>query len=145
MMVCVPRPDLAASFHRITRTLIEREQPILARHDVSMWEYVALSALREERGPIQNELAAAIGYDRSRLVSLVDRLEMRGLAQRERSAPDRRARRILITNAGLALHRGVQRDIRRMESRFLSRLPSDERAVLLAALARLSRQRAADA
>ena len=103
-----------------------------------MWEYIALSALAEGPSTNQNELAAAIRYDRSRLVSLLDRLEQRELVERERSEPDRRARRVLITEAGLALHAGVRRDIRRMESRFLSRLTSEERTAFLAALARVT-------
>ena len=48
-------------------------------------------AAREEA--IQQELGAALGIDRSTMVSLIDQLESAGLAKRRPSARDRRARR----------------------------------------------------
>src|SRR3954470_13409663 len=83
--------DLGALFARVTRRLIAAEEPILERHGLTMWEYVALT--RVARGPDGNQLALAkaIHYDKTRLVRLLDRLEADGLVARTADPADRRS------------------------------------------------------
>ncbi|MBX6390507.1 MAG: MarR family transcriptional regulator [Frankia sp.] len=49
------------------------------------------------------ELVETFGYDPSYLTSIVDLLERRGLARREPHPTDRRAKTVVITDAGLAV------------------------------------------
>ena len=48
--------------------LIAEEQPILAAHDISMWGYAVLTALRDEPKRTQAALARSIGADKTRLI-----------------------------------------------------------------------------
>jgi hypothetical protein len=57
------RVDLGAMVMRLGRRLIAMEQPILARHQVSMWAYIVLQALGEQPMRAQAALAAGIGAD----------------------------------------------------------------------------------
>jgi DNA-binding MarR family transcriptional regulator len=86
----------------------------------------------------QLELARGIGYDKTRLIALLDRLESEGLITREPDPADRRARNVRLTKAGERLRAAAQRDIRAMEDEALAPLSATERRTLLAALPRLS-------
>src|SRR5918997_3242885 len=59
-----------------------------------------LNVIGAREGAIQQELGAAMGIDRSTMVSLIDELEGAGLAKRRPSATDRRAREVAITPKG---------------------------------------------
>lgn len=130
--------DLGALFARITRRLIAAEEPILERHGLTMWEYIALT--RVARGPDGNQLALAkaIRYDKTRLVRLLDKLEAEGLVARAADPADRRSYLVRITPAGRRRHAAVVKDIRAMEDELLAALPAKERAALPGALARLA-------
>ncbi len=132
------REDLGFQFGRILRHLIEAERPLLAAHDLSMWGYIALTHLAASPVDTQLELARAIGYDKTRLVALLDELQAAGLVRREPDPDDRRARTVHLTNAGRRRHADAQRDIREMEEAMLTDLSSRERSALLAALGRLA-------
>jgi DNA-binding MarR family transcriptional regulator len=139
------REDLGALFSRITRRLIEAERPLLAARGLTMWQYVALSRIARRPPESQLELASAIGYDKTRLISLLDGLEAGGLVTREPDPSDRRARVVRITAKGRRRHTAAVTAIRAMEDELLVELTDDERELLLTVLARLSMGRSADA
>jgi DNA-binding MarR family transcriptional regulator len=132
------RDDLGMLFARVTRRLIAEERPLLDAHGVTMWEYVALSHLGRGAAGSQLGMAEAIGYDKTRLISLLDGLQDRGLVSREPDPEDRRARVVRLTPAGTRKLRAARADIRAMERRVLSDLSARERDVLLAVLPRLA-------
>ena len=131
------RNDLAAMFARITRRLIELEKPLLERHGLTMWEYIVLSHLAREPVGTQLALARAIGYDKTRLIAVLDGLEKDGLIARSPDPDDRRARNVTLTPKGRRRHVAVRDDIRRMEHDVLGTLEVGDREALLAALPRL--------
>ncbi len=131
------REDLAARFARITGRLADVERPVLGRQGLSMWQYIVLSQLARGPAPAQLALAQAIGYDKTRLISLLDELEQRALILRARDPHDRRARTIALTQAGARLHTTAQRDIHAIEDELLDALDITERQALQAALNRL--------
>jgi DNA-binding MarR family transcriptional regulator len=133
------REDLAALFTIISRRLIEEERPLLDAHGLTMWEYIVLSRLIRRAAPSQLVLAQAIGYDKTRLIALLDGLVQRGLVAREADPSDRRAHLVTLTEAGRELHASAQADIRAMESRVLGALDDVERSVLLTTLPKLAR------
>jgi DNA-binding MarR family transcriptional regulator len=132
------RDDLGALLARATRRLIAEERPLLDAHGVTMWEYVALSHLERGAAGSQLAMAEAIGYDKTRLIALLEGLEDRGLVSREPDPQDRRARVVRLTAAGTRVLGAARADIRAMERRVLSDLSADERDVLLAVLPRLA-------
>lgn len=136
------RLDLAAMVTRLTRRLIDAEKPLLQAHGLTMWEYVVLSHLAREPVGTQLALAQGIGYDKTRLIALLDRLEAEGLITRTPDPADRRGRNVALTPAGQRKRAAAQRDIRRMEDDVLAGLTAAQRQTLLAALRRLTTPRA---
>ena len=112
--------DLGALLARATRRLIEEERPLLAARGLTMWGYIALSRLAEAPASSQLQLAGAMGYDKTRLIALLDELAAEGLLRREPDPSDRRARVISLTAAGRKRHAAARRAIAKMEDRVLA-------------------------
>ena len=101
-VMAAERDDLGALFARVTRRLIAEERPLLDAHGMTMWEYVALSHLGRGAAGSQLAMAEAIGYDKTRLIALLEGLEDRDLVRREPDPQDRRARVVRLTHGGHA-------------------------------------------
>src|SRR5215212_5372953 len=119
---------------RFGRRLIAMEEPILAAHDISMWAYAVLTALKDRPMRTQAALASAIGADKTRLIPVLDGLQRRGLITREPDPADRRVRLLSLTSAGRKLHAAVQGDIRAAEEGLLADVAEEDRATFLAVL-----------
>jgi DNA-binding MarR family transcriptional regulator len=130
--------DLAAVVSRLGRRLRAAEAPVLARAELTMWEYVTLAHLARSPAESQQALAATMGYDKTRLITLLDGLEQRELITRAPEPPDRRAHRVRLTPAGRRRFNTAQRGIRRLEEELLSALPEPDRDILRRSLARLA-------
>jgi len=63
-------------------------------------QYSALSAVLRHPGMDQRTLAGMIGFDTSTIGGVIDRLEARGLMQRNASPQDRRVRLLTVTASG---------------------------------------------
>ena len=123
----VEREDLGALFARITRRLLDAEQPLLEAHGLSMWAYIALSHLARRPAATQLVLAQAMRHDKTRLIGLLDELEGDGLITRTVDPTDRRARIVTLTEAGEARHAAARADIRAMEDELLKDVdPGDQ-------------------
>lgn len=125
-------------FARITDRIVAAERPILARHGLSMWAYIALSELARAPAGTQLALANAIRYDKTRLVSLLDDLERDGLLTRDPDPADRRGRVVALTELGTTRLQSARAEIRTMETAFLRDLSVAERRTLKAVLPRLA-------
>ncbi|MGO1949876.1 MAG: MarR family winged helix-turn-helix transcriptional regulator [Mycobacteriaceae bacterium] len=83
---------------RRTRTFVETA---LTSEGFNLREYWVLTYLVNGDAASQAELGEIIGVDRSDMVRLVDALEKRGLAKREKDAKDRRRQIISATKKGV--------------------------------------------
>jgi DNA-binding MarR family transcriptional regulator len=92
----------------------------------------------------QTEIARAVGLDKTTMVVTVDELEAAGLAERRPSSSDRRARVIVVTEAGEQAAREADEVLNRVRDDVLSSLDPDERQVFLNALATLACGRLAE-
>ena len=97
---------------------------------------VLVHALEEERTQIQ--LAALADLDKTTMVSTVDELERRGLAERRPSTTDRRARIIAVTEKGRLAAEEGQRIVDRVHASALGGLPGESRAAFVEALGALA-------
>lgn len=88
-------------------------------------------------GMKQTQLAEAIQLDRSSVVSVLDKLEARGLVERVRAPDNRRANALHLTAAGHRLLEALIPRVRAHEERMLSGLDAAERAQLRRLLGRL--------
>jgi MarR family 2-MHQ and catechol resistance regulon transcriptional repressor len=76
-------------------------QAFFAHWNLGPSQFNVLNLLRlHPRGLSQTELSRELIMHRSNLTGLVDRLEKRGLVQRQDVAADRRAYRVVLTHAG---------------------------------------------
>ncbi|MGH3504568.1 MAG: MarR family winged helix-turn-helix transcriptional regulator [Nocardioidaceae bacterium] len=131
------RPDLGVLLHRLTSTVAQREQPLLRAHQIEMWDYVVLGGLEHGPAPTQAQLAASVGRDKTRLITILDRLEARGLLCREPDPGDRRNRVVTLTDAGRSLLLDCRRDIRAMEADLLSTVGAADRTAFIRVLSGL--------
>ena len=98
-----------------------------------------LVVIGENPGLTQQALANAAHLDRSTVVTVIDKLEDRGLV--ERRAADRRSNGLFLAEKGAALLRGLKRKVARHERRVVQDLSARERAQLVALLQRILPQR----
>lgn len=108
-----------------------------AEHGITPVQYAALQAVGNTPGIDQRTLAATIGFDTSTIAGVVDRLEARGLMQRQVSPHDRRARLLTITPDGKALLAAVVPQMLAAQRRMLAPLNEMERAEFMRLLGKL--------
>src|SRR4029453_4125566 len=123
-------------FFRIWRATHTRTAEMLGSVGLTPALFALLNVIGAREGAIQQELGAAMGIDRSTMVSLIDQLEGEGLAKRRPSATDRRAREIAITPKGRRLLERARGMILATEDEVLAGLTADERDELIALLRR---------
>ena len=95
--------------------------------NVTPIQYAALHTAWRDPGLDQRTLAARIGFDPSTIGGVIDRLEARGLVERQVSAVDRRARQVAITPAGVAMLEAAQPSVLSTQTRLLKPLSAAEK------------------
>jgi MarR family transcriptional regulator for hemolysin len=118
------------------RRAIDRRLALAGLTDASWAPLVHLHRLGD--GITQKELAARVGTDGSSLVRLLDILERRRLIARRVDREDRRARLIVLTEAGRREVARIQGLLAQAEAEMLEGFADAEIDGLLAALGRLS-------
>lgn len=92
----------------------------------------------------QTEIARMVGLDKTTMVVTVDELEAAGLAERRPSSTDRRARVIVVTDAGRRSVGRADKVLDRVREDVLGVLEPDQRAPFVAALSQLACGRLAE-
>jgi MarR family transcriptional regulator for hemolysin len=126
-------PDLTGYLTHAGHVLETQLSAALAEIGLTLrMQCVLRHALEAERTQIQ--LAALADLDKTTMVSTVDELEARGLAERRPSATDRRARIIAVTEKGRRVAEEGQQIVDDVHAGVLGAFPSDQRAAFVAAL-----------
>jgi DNA-binding MarR family transcriptional regulator len=89
------------NFHR-------RAQAHFGKRGVTADQYVILAMLAEEDDLTQKELTRRTYSDANTVTAMLNRLEEKGLVERQLCDRDRRARRVHLTKKGRALERTLQ-------------------------------------
>ncbi|MEL7975326.1 MarR family winged helix-turn-helix transcriptional regulator [Isoptericola sp. F-RaC21] len=92
--------------------------------------YEVLAAVTHDAPPTQAALAARLGIDRTVMTYLLDELAGCGLVERRPDPADRRARRIVPTEHGLAVLADLDARVRTAEDELLAGLDDAERDAL---------------
>lgn len=100
--------------------------------------YAVLMALAADDGQSQRQLSARLGIHRNAMVSVVDDLEAQGFVARMPNPTDRRAFAVTLTDAGRTLLPSLDAQGRAQEDELTVALDSNERAVLLQLLQKVS-------
>ena len=99
--------------------------------------FSSLSLIEANPGLSQQELSGTVGLDKSITVQIVDELEKRGWARRERSTVDRRRHALFILPEGAAFLDQLFAIMADVETEVLAQLSPDERRIFDAALDRM--------
>ncbi len=100
-------------------------------------EYAALAVLDDFPGIDQRRLAALTGLDRTNVGHLIDRLEAKGLVNRDVSGADRRARELRLSPQGKKIRRRLRPKVVKAQAQVLSPLASAEQDILIDLLIRV--------
>lgn len=119
---------------RLSRLIDKKLAENFAIHRVEAWMYDVLATLRRNGAPY--ELAAGELVDQTMvttgaMTNRIDRLEERGLVERDTSPTDRRKVVVRLTPAGLALVDGVVDGHLETERRILATLSSRQQEDLI--------------
>jgi DNA-binding MarR family transcriptional regulator len=109
----------------------------VASLELTQKQTATLWLINSNPGVAQVSVAAALGMDRATMMSIVDRLEERGLVIRKRSNTDRRRQELYLTPAGQNTLRKAKARIVKHEKRFKSLFTPAELEALVAALQKL--------
>jgi DNA-binding MarR family transcriptional regulator len=99
-----------------------------------------LRRLSNAPGLSQRELAAALGMHASRLVAIVDEMELLGLVTREGNAEDRRSYSLQITPKGREMMAEISKISMQHNEAMCTALSEGEREVIAALLQRIADQ-----
>ena len=110
---------------RTADTVWDASRRFFERWDLSPSQFNVLNLLHlEPQGLSQTDLSRQLIMHRSNVTGLVDRLEARGLVQRQEVAADRRAYRVVLTPAGSRLLRDVLPRYYEAAARVWDRVPA---------------------
>lgn len=125
---------------RLSRHLDLARRAAFAAHDLEVWEFDVLAALRREGPPYALSPGALVHQTLSTsgtMTNRVDRLESRGLVERDRNPADRRGVVVRLTPAGRDLVTEALADLLSYERQVLSSLSAADRRQLAGSLRRL--------
>lgn len=132
-----PMDRIAMAGHLIRRLHQQSTQVFQARtqaagFDLTSVQFAALDAIAHQPGIDQAGLASTISFDRATIGGVIDRLESKGMVQREISALDRRARLLHLTAEGQQLLASVRPVVEALQADILAPLSPAEQARFLA-------------
>jgi len=111
---------------------------ILAPFELHPREFAVLRAVGFQEGQTQQALADRLQIPRSRMVSVVDELEARGLVERHPNPDDRRVRELFLAGEGRTLLDRAFAEALAYEEQVGAKLTAAERQQLLDLLGRVS-------
>ena len=134
------RPDLdvrpmqvLSRISRLARHLDRERRGAFAAHDLELWEFDVLSALRRQGAPYElspGALLRATLVTSGTMTNRIDRLEQAGLVRRRPDPQDKRGVLVTLTAAGAARVDAALADLLGAERALLSSLPESDRRAL---------------
>jgi MarR family transcriptional regulator, organic hydroperoxide resistance regulator len=102
---------------------------IAAEFDLSPTQVHVLRLLEPGKAVPMGRLAGGLGCDASNITGVVDRLEARGLVQRQAAERDRRVKVLVVTERGLDLRRRLLMRMSEPPEPIRRLSPADQRAL----------------
>ncbi len=126
--------EILQSLRRITRALDINSRRLKAGYEITTPQLVCLLSLVEPDQHTATSLSKRIHLSPSTVVGIIDRLEQKGLARRERDTSDRRLVYITATAKGRRLAISVPGPLQMNLAHGLRRLSQKRRAIIAEAL-----------
>ena len=123
---------------RATNILQADASRVLDEHGLRITTYSALSVICENPDVTQSQIAAALNMERSNTVLIIDALEQAGLIGRHRVPTDRRSYALRATLEGMKVCEDATKALAKHEDEILRDLSREERATLMALLAKIT-------
>jgi len=101
-------------------------------------QLVVIRAIKDMKTPTVSDIARAVSLSQATVTTILNRLENKGLVQRQRSREDRRAVIVRLTGAGKALWKNAPEPLQYSFTNRLKQLPSWEQHGIVAALERVA-------
>jgi len=120
----------------LRNALAARSIAVSAPHGLPTGSLTVLALIAANPGSSQSALAQRAGLNKSALVGIVDQLEAKGLAARDRSTSDRRRNQVTVTPEGEAAMQALFVAVAAEEGAVRDALGSADLAVLLGLLDR---------
>ncbi|MFC4942468.1 MarR family winged helix-turn-helix transcriptional regulator [Pseudonocardia sp. GCM10023141] len=130
--------DLGWTLGTVMRSYMKLSEHALAGVPGGPRSYLVLTAAANGELGSQLAIAQHLNIDRTVMTYLLDDLENEGLVERKPDPADRRARRVLLTDAGRELLCTLERRLRQAEEALLGPLDGGEREVLRSLLRRIA-------
>lgn len=125
------------ALRRITRSIALHSRQLAAHSNITAPQLICLRAV-VEKGPLTaTAISRKIHVSASTVVGILDRLEDKGLIQRERGREDRRIVFVSATPAGMTLARETPSPLQKKLGDALNELPELEQATITLALERI--------
>ena len=112
-------------------TQIFQSQTQAVGFDLTSVQFAAMDAIAQHPGIDQATLAATIGFDRATIGGVIERLEAKGLVQREISALDRRARELSLSAQGAQLLVSIRPVVEALQADILAPLSPTDRETFM--------------
>lgn len=125
---------------RLARHLDLARRDAFAAHDLEVWEFDVLAALRREGPPYElspGELTRQTLSTSATMTNRIDRLEAKSLVKRQPNAADRRGVRVRLTGEGRTRVSAALSDLLAVERTLLTGLEPSARTELADSLRRL--------
>ena|GEM_PF-452786 len=132
------RPDLGWDLTTLLRAYVREADRELEDLPGGSRAFRLLLSVARDDPPSQLAVAHSAGLDRTVVTYLLDDLVAAGLVERRPDPSDRRARRIVLTDAGGLRLEELQRRLRAVEDEVLASLDAGESATLRALLRRVA-------
>ena len=122
------------AIRRITRSIALHSRQLAAYSNITAPQLVCLSKVIENGPLTATAISRQMHVSPSTVVDILDRLEDKGLIQRERGRKDRRIVYITATEAGRTLAAETPSPLQKKLAQALKQLPESEQAEITAAL-----------
>jgi DNA-binding MarR family transcriptional regulator len=132
-----PRQQILHSIRRITRALDLYSKKLVVAFGITTPQLLVLDEIIAKGAMTLRSIAEQVHLSSSTLVGIIDRLEAKGLAQRERDGVDRRKVMVMPTEAGRALIARAPSALQGTLAEALDRLPADEQLTIARSLERI--------
>jgi DNA-binding MarR family transcriptional regulator len=131
--------EILRALRRITRSMDISSRRLMSARGLSIPQLLCLQHLREFGPLTSGALAKAMALSPPTITGILDRLELRGLLNRERRPEDKRRVLVGLTPAGRNLANAAPSSLEKQLGRALSGLSRSERAAIHEAIAQLER------
>jgi DNA-binding MarR family transcriptional regulator len=125
------------SLRRIIRAVDLHSRKLLAQHDITGPQLVCLLSVEEHERMTPSAIARHVHLSSSTVIGILDRLQAKGLVQRERDLKDRRLVQVALTEQGKALVTSAPSPLQDTLADAMNDLPVSEKATIAESLDRI--------